>query len=122
MTNDNGKITLQQARKKVKAVVSQKGSIEIEHESLPETESIFVQNMQGDVTISLPKNVNATLKATTLKGELTSNIPVTLEPRTTVLNKESWKNMQREVTGTLGAGGAPINIDVTKGNITINGY
>lgn len=122
VANDNGKITLQQARKKVKAVVGQSGTIEIEHESLPETESIFVQNMNGDVIISLPKNVNATLKATTLKGEVASNIPVTLESRTTVLSKESWKNMQREATGMLGSGGAPITIDVTKGNITINGY
>jgi hypothetical protein len=122
VTTDNGKITLQQTRKNVKAVVSQQGSIEIEHEALPDTTSIFLQAMQGDVTVSLPKNVNAALKATTLKGEVTSNIPVTLESRTSVLTKESWKRLQREITGTLGNGGAPITIDVTKGDITINGY
>lgn len=122
VTTENGKITLQQTRKNVKAVVSEKGSIEIEHESLPDTTSIFLQSMQGDVVVALPKNVNATLKATTLKGEVASNIPVTLESRTSVLTKESWKRLEREITGTLGNGGAPITVDVTKGDITINGY
>lgn len=119
---DSGKIAIHQARKNVRAEVSVKGSIEIEHEALSDSASIFVQNMKGDVTISLPKNVNAQLNAKTLKGELTSTIPVTLEPRTTVLTKESWKRMQREALGTLGSGGAPITVDVTNGNIAINGY
>ena len=52
---------------------------------------------------------------------ITSEHPVTLAPVTRKLTKETWDTMKKNVEGTLGGlkGGAPINLEATKGNIII---
>lgn len=124
VTTVNGNITINDARMNVKAKCNEKGSITLNQISLPSSSMVFLETMHGNVDVTLPKKVNATLSAQTRKGTLTCTIPVTLESRTTVLTKETWARLMREAHGTLGSTSspsAPITIDVTKGNITIKG-
>lgn len=126
ITTVSGDITIRDARMSVNTKCTERGSITIEQINLPSSSMIFAETMRGNVDLTLPKKVNATLSAHTLKGTLTCTIPVTLESRTTVLTKETWARLMREAHGTLGStssgtSSAPITIDVTKGNITIKG-
>lgn len=118
VTTATGNLSIKNATQSVKALVG-KGSITLDQKSLPSSASLFLEAMRGNIELSLPKRVNATLNARTLKGKLKCTIPVTLEPRTTVLTPESWERMQREARGSLGTSGVPITIDVTRGNIHI---
>jgi hypothetical protein len=69
----------------------------------------------------LPRETRAQLLAKTTQGTITSEHPVTLTPVTRVINKETWEFLKKNVEGTLGGlkGGAPINLEATKGNIVI---
>ncbi len=120
ITVDIGDITVKNSQNSVKTKTN-KGATTIVQKVFNASSSMFIEAMRGTVTITLPKTVNGTVNARTLKGLVTSSIPVTLESRTTVLTKESWQRMMRDIHGTFGKGGAPITIDVTKGNITIQG-
>ncbi len=119
ITSQTGTITIQEARKQVHARAS-RGSVIIEQTKLPASAHLFIEVGKGNVKLTLPKKVQGSLNARTLRGNLTSLIPVTLEPRTTVLTSQSRRLMAREAQGTFGsAKGAPITIDVTNGNIEI---
>jgi hypothetical protein len=98
------------------------GSITLEQKKLPETAGVFLETLQGNVQVFVPRNINANLQARTLKGELRTDIPVTMLPQTVKLNKDTWNRLRREVKATLGEGGAPITIDVTKGSIEVLEY
>jgi DUF4097 and DUF4098 domain-containing protein YvlB len=126
VTTVAGDIIVRDGRMSINAKCTERGSITIEQVNLPSSAMIFAETMRGNVDLTLPKKVNATLNAHTLKGTLTCTIPVTLESRTTVLTKETWARLMREAHGTLGStssgtSSAPITIDVTKGNISIKG-
>jgi hypothetical protein len=99
-----------------------KGTIKLKQKKLGERESIFLENGQGDVYIYLPRETQATVHARTLNGTVTSAHAITLQPQTVRLNKETWERIKKEVDGTLGTGGAPITLEATKGNISIEEY
>lgn len=98
------------------------GSIRIKQKNITQPNTLFLETLKGDVKLFLPKRLNADIQAKTFKGMVNSTIPVTLSPQTLVLNKETWNDMRKEVRGTLGTGGAPIIIDVSKGNIILEEY
>ena len=95
-----------------------KGSITVEQNKLDHRSSIFLEAYRS-VTLKISPKINANLNAKTLKGKITSDFYITLDPITTKLNNGSWKRIKQEIKGTIGSGGAPITIDVTKGNVIL---
>lgn len=99
-----------------------KGYIRVRQRTLTEPSSLFLETLQGNVYLSLPRNTNALLQARTQNGTITSEQPITLNTITTKLNKEFWNSIKSDIKGILGDGGAPITIDVTKGTIALTQY
>lgn len=118
LTTENGNISVHHATKTVTAKTNT-GNIKVKQKLLPETETIFLEATKGNVLLRTAPKINGTLQARTTHGTLSSTIYITLEPQTIKLNKEYWARIKKEVAGTLGNGGAPITIDVTRGNIAL---
>ncbi|MFA6065691.1 MAG: hypothetical protein WC707_00750 [Candidatus Babeliaceae bacterium] len=94
------------------------GKISAQQKKLPSTASLFLEAGKG-ITLYLDRTINANLHAKTLHGAIESTLNVTLNPIKTLLNKTAWKNVMRDLKATFGNGGAPITLDVVKGNIKI---
>lgn len=99
------------------SVITDEGSVTIHLKEFPETASLFITIGTGTVTIKTLASLQAKLIAKTPEGSVTSDLPVTLEPRTMLLTKENWKEFARDVQGTLNSGTAPITIAVQKGDV-----
>jgi len=82
-----------------------------QHSLSPEI-NVFIE-ARHTASIYLPEQVNAYIYAKTVKGIVTSEIPITLDPVTTRLSRDIWKQMHKQVKGTFGHGGAYINVDAT---------
>ena len=116
----NGSIFIEQAGQNIKAKAPH-GSVTVEQNELNSNASIFLE-AEHEITLVMPKDANATMTANTVQGKVISDtIFITLDPITTKLNKEAYKRMQQHVRGTTGAGGMPVTLETTKGNITIVG-
>lgn len=115
-----GSISIKASTKSVIAKTGS-GTITVDQKKLEEPYSIFLESHKGNVTLLLPRETRAQLLAKTAQGTITSEHPVTLAPVTTKITKETWENLKKNIEGTLGGikGGAPINLEATKGNIVI---
>lgn len=119
LTTENGAISVHNATKSVTAKTNN-GSIKLKQSVLSENDSLFLETNNGNVTVRLSPKIHANVRAKTTSGVLTSSVYITLEPLTTKLNKDMWARIKKEATGTIGNGGSPITIDVTRGNIAID--
>lgn len=115
-----GPITIDGSTKSVIAKTGQ-GAITVDQKKLEEPYSIFLESHKGNVTLLLPRETHALLNAKTAQGTIISEHPVTLAPVTMKITKDAWESLKKNVEGTLGGlkGGAPINLEATKGNIVI---
>lgn len=95
------------------------GAIDIVLTKFSSESSIFVHNKRGAITVELPKKIQAQLTASTLRGSVTSELFVTLQPHTTLLDKAYWHRVKKEVNGFLGDGGAPITLEAEYGDIKL---
>lgn len=117
--NNTGSMTIENVKNSVTARAL-KGSITLTQAQLPEHASIFLE-AYNNIYLTLPKNIRAQLNAKTTEGIVTSKLPVTLEPITTMVTGKAWKNLRRNIRGDLGSGGGPsIVLDATTGNINIS--
>lgn len=112
-----GSIDIQGATNSVHAITP--AAINAEFLSIPLHGSLSLKSLKNSVTITLPLETNATLKAITTYNNVTSQHLITLNPITMILNKQNWDRCKREVNGTLGKGGASLDISAYNG-ITIN--
>lgn len=89
--------------------------------ALPADASIFVETLMG-IEMSLSSKINGSLYARTLHGKIETapSCYVTLNSLTTQLNKDFWERIKKDVKATIGSGGAPITLEVTKGNIVLD--
>jgi DUF4097 and DUF4098 domain-containing protein YvlB len=105
------------------------GSITLRQRKLTDTNSIFLQAHKGNIALYLPSETPALLQANVGKGTIMSDHPVTMT-LTTKLNKQAWKRLERDVSGTIGTTKendesgtmkalAPITLEATAGNIEI---
>jgi hypothetical protein len=115
-----GNIEIVGATKSVYAKTD-KGEIYLDQKTFPEDASLFLESLQGPIQLMLSKRAQGCLQARTHKGTITCDIPVTLDPITTVLTRDAWKRMQKTINGTFGTGKAPITLEAGKGSITIKG-
>jgi Toastrack DUF4097 len=97
------------------------GSLKIKVKDLPNTSSLFLETFKGNIELSIPPFVNATINARTSQGYVTSTIPLTTAQQTVILNKATWARFKKEVVGIFGNGGAPITAETTRGMIVIHG-
>ncbi len=118
ISTKNGEIIINNCTKDIIAK-SEKGDIKIKQKEFPEDSSIFIEVLNGNVTLQLPKNLNANFNGKTAYGKLTSQIPILLNSQTAILDKDYWEKVKKEASGTFGSSGAPITVDVNSGNITI---
>ncbi len=98
---------------------TENGPISIMLEKFTIDSSIFAQSAYGNISVQAPQKIQANLSATTWRGSVTSELPVTLRPQTTLLNNDFWKRMKQEAHGMLGEGGAPITLETEHGHIAL---
>ena len=65
--------------------------------------------VNGEITLQLPPEVNADLRASTVNGDISSDFPVTIQGRFG----------PRSVRGTLGRGGPDLEVETVNGSITL---
>ena len=72
---------------------------------------IFAETSGGNIDIALPKNIFATVDASTSGGEVTCDYPITMK----------GKLDESRIRGTINGGGNPIHAHTSGGNIWIRG-
>lgn len=113
-----GTITIDESFNSVLAA-THKGKIEVYSVNVPNSSKIHLASNNGDITLYLPEAVNADVQARTDRGEFTCVHPVTLQPRTTQLDKYAWKKFKQEATGRIGSGESQILLTSNRSNISI---
>ena len=135
-TEQTGSITIEKAQDNIKAVAN-KGNIIINHATksviantqkgnilttcndVPQTGKIKLNADSGAITLAMPMSVSATLEGKTERGRLTSDLDITLHPFTTKLTKQTRRDLEKQVKGTMGSGSADIQLTSNSGNIKI---
>jgi Putative adhesin len=72
-------------------------------------EDVSFSTVNGGITLDLPSEVNAELRASTVNGDIVSDFPVTVRGRFG----------PRTVRGTLGRGGPELELETVNGSITL---
>lgn len=115
----NGNTTLVDTRKSVHAETVS-GNIVVSAQALPSTCSVNLRaTSKGNITLEIPHNSNAHIKADTQKGVFVCNIPLCIDPLVTTLDINAWENFKRGTAGKLGSGEATIKMNSKKGNLRI---
>ncbi len=104
---------------RAQSIYADDGNIEIVLTKFSVDSSVFVHSKKGSISIEAPKKIQAQLAASTLRGTITSELFITLQPQTTLLDKDYWHRVKKEVNGFLGDGGAPITLEAEYGDIKI---
>ena len=104
---------------RAQSLYTDEGNVEIVLNKFSVESSLFVHSKKGSITIEAPKKIQAQLSTSTLRGTITSELFITLQPQTTLLDKDYWQRVKKEVNGFLGDGGAPITLEAEYGDIKI---
>lgn len=106
-------IDIQGAANSIHALAA--GPITIAFSQLPLTSTFNLKSIKSSVTLTMPNTSNATMRAITTYNTILSQHFITLKPITTILNKQTWERFKREISGTLGNGGAFFDISAYSG-------
>jgi DUF4097 and DUF4098 domain-containing protein YvlB len=109
----NGPIDIQGAVTSTQLVTS--GPITVTFSSLPLQSCISLKSLKSHVNVTFPLNTHASLKAATTYNSIISQHFITLKPITLTLNKQTWENFKKQISGNLGNGGAFIDISAYNG-------
>jgi len=85
------------------------GSIEASMGNADWDEDVAFTTVNGEISLDLPAEVNAELRASTVNGDIISDFPVTVRGRFG----------PRRVSGTLGRGGHELELETVNGSITL---
>ena len=85
------------------------GDVEIVVDQLNGTGDLDFSTVSGDVEITLPANLDATVRMTTLSGDLISDFPLTTQ----------GERERRNVEARIGAGGRLLRFNSVSGNVTL---
>jgi Toastrack DUF4097 len=88
------------------------GTLEVTFEQLDASASIKLQTVNGTVDVTLPKKVGARVRASTVNGSIVNDLGLTVSKHDVV---------GASLRGTVGDGGASINVDAVNGTIRIRG-
>lgn len=120
LTSNYGDITVQEAQHSVN-VYTKNGSITISTlPTLTADNRIVAFTEKGTITLQVPEESNAHVCATTLRGHVSSEQPITLDPRTIKISTKTLAQLKRDVQGSLGDGKGPnVKLHTNKGNIKL---
>lgn len=85
------------------------GDVEIDVDQLTGSGDLEFSTVSGDVIITLPGNLDADVRMTTLSGELSSDFPLTTQ----------GENRRREIEARIGAGGRLLKFNSVSGDVTL---
>ncbi len=88
------------------------GTLEVAFEQLDASASIKLQTVNGTVDVTLPKKGGARVRASTVNGSIVNDLGLTVSKHDIV---------GASLRGTIGDGGASINVDAVNGTIRIRG-
>jgi hypothetical protein len=86
------------------------GSIDASIGDAKWTEPLDFHTVNGSITLDLPKDAAADLRAEVMNGDITSDLPLTIQ---------SSRNRGRRITGSIGAGGRMLYLSTTNGSIRL---
>ena len=92
------------------------GSVEAGFATVPPEANVRLESVNGALTIHLPDNVNANLRAKAQTGNLKSDFDLTLKGDG---DTHSFVRIGTSVKGTIGKGGAEIEMSTVNGSIRI---
>ncbi|BDC34706.1 hypothetical protein Noda2021_06640 [Candidatus Dependentiae bacterium Noda2021] len=113
-----GDITIADAQRSVLAQ-SHSGKIELYCNQVPSTSIIDLNTTHGNIITHLPKDTNARINAHTKKGTFLCKHFITLNPFTTKLDVNAWKQFKKGADGVLGSGEAQITLNSINSNIKV---
>ena len=132
-----GNITIKQALQEIEAI-SQYGNIEvfgghkdltaktdcgnisIERTMIPEDTILQAFTLKGDITFKTPQSTKSCIYAKTVQGKTTSELFITLFPKTTKMNNQTWADQKKEIEGYITAKtDSKIQLKTNSGNIKI---
>jgi hypothetical protein len=119
---DRGAITVTDSYSSIDAQTLH-GPITVDCARIPSTARIELNSQKhGTITLALPESTNAHLIADTTRGIVTSNVLITIERHTMVLNSNTYQDLQRHIRGIVGQQEtAEIKLSGTKDiHITVN--
>lgn len=115
-----GNIMVCDAHKNVIAQIYGKGNINVACAHMSPTNLIDLNTQSGSINLALPDKANASISGKTARGTLVCDHHITLNRRTTALNKSAWEQFRREVDGVIGKEGGKIALSSMRGNIKIS--
>lgn len=86
------------------------GSIDASIGQTKGAEPLDFHTVNGSITLDLPKNAAAELRAEVMNGDITSDLPLTIQ---------SSRNRGRRITGSIGSGGRMLYVSTTNGSIRL---
>ncbi len=86
------------------------GKTEAEFESLQTTDKINLETVNGTVVLTLPSDINATVKASTVNGRINNDFSLPVK---------KGKYVGRDLYGRIGGGGVQIQLEAVNGTLSI---
>ena len=98
------------------------GNILIRTDFIEEAKEFNAITDKGNIELYITQTINSYVHACAPQGKVTSDLPVTLDSQTTILNAQAWKNFRQIVHGTIGKPLSTLNITAHNGSISIMPY
>jgi DUF4097 and DUF4098 domain-containing protein YvlB len=98
---ERGNITITESYQSIDAKTA-RGIITVDCARVPSTARIELSTKKGSLTLAVPESTNAHLVADTTRGTVTSNVLITIERHTMVLNSGTYQDLQRHIRGIIG--------------------
>jgi hypothetical protein len=74
------------------------------------TGELSFSTVNGSITLDLPADISADVRATTVNGDITTDFPLTVSGRIS----------RRSLNGTIGAGGRSMELETVNGSVKLN--
>jgi hypothetical protein len=87
------------------------GSLTVELGQVSGSSPLRFSSTNGSITLTIPSALNAAIDARTSNGSIDSELPITIRGSVS----------RRQLAGTIGSGGTPLELRTTNGNIRIRG-
>jgi len=97
---------------------TENGKVTASYKQIPKGTKIQLE-ASGPIALQLPSETDADIQAEVTKGCVLCDHYITINPFITQLNRKSWDQFKRSVSGMLGKGGSSINLHSASGPIKI---
>jgi len=121
LQSESGNIKLLNPQKNIHAQTTN-GSIIIRTDCIEQNKEFNLMTEKGNIEIYTTSTINAQLNAHALNGKVTSDLPITLDSKTTKLDAAAWKCFRQSVQGSIGIAQSKIVMHSEHGSIIILPY